>query len=297
MAHALVALGSNLGDRAALLAMATQQLAATSGVRLIAASGLNATSPIGGPTGQGEFLNAAALVETSLSPEQLLAELHSIESRLGRTRAERWDARTIDLDLLLYDDLIIDTPQLKVPHPRMAFRRFVLQPAAEVAGEMVHPQTGWTVSKLLEHLENSVPYVAIAGPSSARRQLARYLATTHAARLISDINDVGVTSPSPAQAAAIQFDRQARLLSGDTWPDRKQLTVSDFCLRQSEHELLAAGGHASATLLAEAMRPKLLIMLEPPWATALPGQPALVIESADSAVQQAESTAAIQAMK
>lgn len=305
MAHALVALGSNLGDRAALLAAATEQLAATNGVRLIATSTPHSTSPIGGPTGQGEFLNAAALLETSLSPEQLLAELQRIEAQLGRTRGERWAARAIDLDLLLYDQLIIDTPQLKVPHPRMAFRRFVLQPAAEVAGNMYHPQIGWTVSELLGHLENAVSYVAIAGPTSARQQLARYLATTFPARLVSDVDDVAVTSPSPAQAAAIQFDRQARLLASVVWPHRKQLTVSDFWLRQTERELDAAGGRAPFGQMAAAIWPKLVVMLEQPWQVmleqpwryAMMSQPMLVIESADVAVQQAESTAAIQAMQ
>ena len=96
--------------------------------------------PIGGPAGQEPFLNAAALLETSLPPAELLARLQRIELHLGRTRETRWAARTLDLDLLLYDNLVLNTPYLTLPHPRMAFRRFVLEPAAEVAPEMAHPR-------------------------------------------------------------------------------------------------------------------------------------------------------------
>ena len=92
---------------------------------------------VGGPAGQRAFLNAAARLETSLPPAELLARLQRIEWHLGRTGAKtRWAARTLDLDLLLYDDLVLSTPYLTLPHPRMAFRRFVLEAAAEVAPEM-----------------------------------------------------------------------------------------------------------------------------------------------------------------
>ena len=116
-------------------------------------------------------------LETPLPPHELLGCLQQIEGELGRRRAERWGPRPIDLDLLLYDELILTTPELVLPHPRMAWRRFVLEPAAEVAGSMIHPTIGWTVARLLAHLNESMPYVAITGPIAAgKTRLAERLA-------------------------------------------------------------------------------------------------------------------------
>src|SRR5262245_61591647 len=142
MPAALIGLGSNLADRRHMLDRAIRQLQATPGIEKVTASSWISSRPIGGPSGQGEFLNGAALVETSLAPAALWSRLQKIETALGRTRAERWSPRTIDLDLLLYDDLVLgpqppaNTVELCIPHPRMAFRRFVLEPAAQVAPDM-----------------------------------------------------------------------------------------------------------------------------------------------------------------
>ena len=125
------------------------------------------TLPVGGFASQSEFLNGAALVETSHSATGVLALLQQIESRHGRARGERWGSRTLDLDLLLFGDAIIDTPALTVPHPRMSFRRFVLEPAAEIAGEMVHPAIGWTIERLVEHLDAGSDCVAIISPDDS----------------------------------------------------------------------------------------------------------------------------------
>lgn len=161
MAHALVALGANLGDRARQLGGALDELARLPQSRLLRRSGWFETPPIGGPTGQGTFLNGAALLETALVPTALLAELQQIEDALGRVRVERWGARVIDLDLLLYDQRTVDAGELIVPHPRMAFRRFVLDPAAAVAPEMIHPPSGWTVAALLDQLQHGANVVAV----------------------------------------------------------------------------------------------------------------------------------------
>ncbi len=125
MTRALLSLGSNIGDRRATLNRAIELLNDASHLRVVEHSAFYATNPIGGPAGQGEFLNGAAIVETKLKSPELLVELQRIEQALGRQRQrhERWDARTIDLDLLLYGNQRLRTPELTVPHPRMSFGR------------------------------------------------------------------------------------------------------------------------------------------------------------------------------
>lgn len=167
MAHCLIALGSNMGDRAAQLRQANAELARLPATRLISRSQWHETPPIGGPTGQGPFLNAAALVSTSLTPVGLLAELRRIETGLGRVRNERWAARSLDLDVLLYDGVVLKSPELEVPHSRMAFRRFVLEPASEIAAWMIHPESGWTVGALLQHLNRGAQRIAVAAEDDA----------------------------------------------------------------------------------------------------------------------------------
>ena len=177
MSLCLIALGSNAGDRPRMLAEAITQLARHPEVKVAASSLWLETAPVGGPSGQASFLNGAAVLETSLAPEALLTVLQQIETGLGRRRETRWGPRTIDLDLLLYERLVQATPSLVLPHPRMAWRRFVLEPAAQIAAAMVHPTTGWTVGQLLEHLDTSPFYVAIAGSiGSGKTELARQVA-------------------------------------------------------------------------------------------------------------------------
>jgi len=163
MTTALVSLGSNLDDRAAALRQSLELLARHEAVRVTATSSFHETSPAGGPAPQEKFLNAAALLETTLPPRELLSILQRVENDLGRVRDQRWGPRTIDLDLLLYDQIELDLPELTLPHPRMSFRRFVLEPAAEIAADMIHPVCGNTIGGLLRHLEQTPRYVAIAG--------------------------------------------------------------------------------------------------------------------------------------
>lgn len=140
---AYVGLGSNLGDRKLHLDEAVRRL----GARRV--SSYRETDPVG-RTDQPKFLNAVAEVDTTLGPEALLDRLLEIERDLGRVRGERWGPRTIDLDLLLYGDRVIRTPRLTVPHPRMTERRFVLEPIAELAPDLIVPGTGRTVAALLQ---------------------------------------------------------------------------------------------------------------------------------------------------
>lgn len=150
MAICLLGLGSNLGDRAGNLGEALRLLGRH--VTVLRVSSLHETLPVGGPPGQGTFLNAAGVVATDRSPPELLAVLRDIELQLGRERVECWGPRTIDLDLLLYDQQVIHSPDLTVPHPRMHERRFVLAPAAEIAGDLRHPVQGATIDELLAGL-------------------------------------------------------------------------------------------------------------------------------------------------
>ncbi len=146
---ACVGLGSNLGDRAATIRRAIEELSGLPRSRLVASSSLHETASVGGVP-QGPYLNAAALIETSLSPRELLGQLLRIERAAGRDRAkeQRWGPRTLDLDLILFAARIISEPDLKVPHPLMHERMFVLEPLAEIAPRAVHPVLNRTVIEL-----------------------------------------------------------------------------------------------------------------------------------------------------
>ena len=150
------ATGANLGDRAGTLAAAAERLGATDGVTVTAVSALMETAPVGGPADQPGYLNGAVAAETTLTPERLLAELQSIEREFGRDREveARWGPRTCDLDILLMDDVVMDTPELTIPHPRLHERAFVLGPLAELAPAARHPVLNRTIAELLAELES-----------------------------------------------------------------------------------------------------------------------------------------------
>jgi 2-amino-4-hydroxy-6-hydroxymethyldihydropteridine diphosphokinase len=142
MTRAYVGLGANLGDRAATMRAALEQLSAEPGIEVVAVSSFRETEPVG-ITDQPRFLNAAAAVETEVAPHELLDRLLGIERRLGRTReGPRFGPRTIDLDLLVYGDRRIDEPGLEVPHPRLHERLFALEPLAELDPQLVVPGHG-----------------------------------------------------------------------------------------------------------------------------------------------------------
>ena len=183
MARCLLGLGSNLGDREATLKAALAAIDALPDVQLRKTSEWLRSQPVGGPAGQGEFLNGAALIDTTIAPLILLKELQQIEDRLGRKPGERWAPRPIDIDILLYDREVMEQEMITLPHPRLTFRRFVLKPAVEVAPKMIHPVIGWPIERLLLHLDGASDLVAIVSPTETRRRaLVEMLMTRFAAK-------------------------------------------------------------------------------------------------------------------
>lgn len=141
MPLAFVALGANLADPAHQIRAALESLSRLPDSRLLRASSLYRTAPVG-VAGQPDFINAVALVETTLAPHELLTALFAIEAEFGRRRDYRNAPRTLDLDLLLYDELVLDGTELQLPHPRMHLRAFVLAPLLEIAPACVIPGRG-----------------------------------------------------------------------------------------------------------------------------------------------------------
>jgi len=148
---AYIGIGSNIGDAAAYCRKAIELLSEAG--RVVRASSFYHTEPVGRHE-QDDFINAVAAVETDRSPDDLLNVCHAIEDRLGRQRDVRWGPRTADLDILLYGDLVIERPELTVPHPQMALRKFVLAPLVEIAPDVIHPRLCRTASQLYRELKD-----------------------------------------------------------------------------------------------------------------------------------------------
>jgi 2-amino-4-hydroxy-6-hydroxymethyldihydropteridine diphosphokinase len=151
MSAAYIGIGSNLGDRHSHIEAARDALGQLPKTLLSGFSPVYETEPIG-PGEQGRYLNAVASVQTVLSPEELLGALMDIEQAAGRERDEQWGPRTLDLDLLLYDDRVMASERLTLPHPRMHERWFVLRPLADLADDLIHPVLNITVERLLMDL-------------------------------------------------------------------------------------------------------------------------------------------------
>ncbi len=151
--QAAIGLGSNLGDSQAILEAALKQLAITPGLLLQAQSPVYRTVAVGPP--QPDYLNVCALFATAMDPQTLLETLLSTENQFGRMRRERWGPRLLDLDLLLFDDLILDRPGLQIPHPRMSERAFVLVPLNDIAPDWIDPVSGKSIAELLQQVDCS----------------------------------------------------------------------------------------------------------------------------------------------
>lgn len=153
MAIAYLGLGSNIGDREANLSSAIQKISEVPGIEITKISSRYKTKPYG-KTDQPDFMNMAVEVDTNLTPLDLLETVLGVEHELGRVRNEVWGPRNIDIDILLYEDLELQLTDLKVPHPEMHLRSFVIDPLNEIAPKREHPTLKLTVEQIKEQLDN-----------------------------------------------------------------------------------------------------------------------------------------------
>lgn len=192
MPQCWIGLGGNQGSVADTFSQSVALLNGTPGLSVIQMSHLYTTSPVGagaGPT----FLNAAAELHTTLAPIEVLAALQSVETQLGRERLVHWGPRTLDLDLLLYDHLSLNAPTLTIPHPHMWYRRFVLDPLAEIAPHATHPRHGLTVYELRQRLlARPLRCMLLNGDADLQVDLQR--------RLVADFPELVWEGNSPADA-------------------------------------------------------------------------------------------------
>jgi 2-amino-4-hydroxy-6-hydroxymethyldihydropteridine diphosphokinase len=280
MTHALIGLGSNLGDRTAQLDEAIQRICGNPQVRCLRRSRYHQTAAVGGPDGQQAFLNAALLVDTTLQPAELLQWTQKVERDMGRERLVRWGPRRIDLDILLWGTEEIRSPPLEVPHPRMTYRPFVLLPAAEIAPGMKHAASGWTIAELVRHLRESPRMLAVFGlPASVAAASARRAAECCGAELVSDPSDPAIMrAPAARRSDWMQSKieslriRCRKLERAATDAHTPVFVISDFwvseslalarcCLKQAELEVFSER-FAAATRSLPVPRLRVLVVAD-----------------------------------
>ena len=203
-----IALGSNLGDRYSTLSAAVRRLRAEPGLRVVATSEFYETAPVNCPPGSGGFLNAVVAVETERDPHELLQLLLRVERQFGRVRSEPNSPRTLDLDLVFYGDIVIATPELTVPHPRMHERAFVLVPLAEIAPDAVHPVLKKAARELAAEIAREEVRVAPRPPSQQTLAGLRALVT-------GSTSGIGASIASEFERHGAAVIRHGRRRKGD----------------------------------------------------------------------------------
>ena len=237
MPKSLIGLGANLNHRVTVLRTVIERLSTLPGVIICELSQVYETQPIGGPSEQNAFLNAAVLIESHYDPVSLLLLLKRLETSCGRTTGARWGPRAVDLDLLLHGDVSTVSSELILPHPRMAFRRFALHPACDVASDMIHPTTGQTLEQLLEHLDKTENYIVFRGGTEQERNVIMEQVRKKIARHGIKLQ----TTTAKGIDALLKRDSKAWLMHSQS---------SDFATRDSN---IASTGNP----------PKLVVLLEP----------------------------------
>lgn len=168
MPSSLISLGANLGNTLETIRAAARLVRESFHGDQLCFSSILKTPPVGGPSGQSDFLNAIVRIDHHLSVWEVWERIKRIENQLGRQRQRRWESRRIDIDLILHGEQRVWTPHLKVPHPRMSMRTFVMRPACEVGSELVDPVTGLTIGELSRRLESlDSPRIAVACSSAS----------------------------------------------------------------------------------------------------------------------------------
>ncbi len=226
-----IALGGNEGSVAETFREALTLLDQTPGLSVVCNSLAYTTAPVGTDSGP-QFLNAAAELETSLDPLELLRRLQSVETQLGRIRTLRWGPRTLDLDLLFYDQQIFTSETLTIPHPHLWYRRFVLDPLVEIAPDLLHPQHQLTISQLRQKLLVRPLSCSLCGGNADERHALQneFIAIdprvtwltnqVEAAWLVFSL-DVNSLSAGPASLA------DARVINLNTFPTPQRETIRD----------------------------------------------------------------------
>jgi 3-oxoacyl-[acyl-carrier protein] reductase len=246
MTIAYIALGSNLGDRDDYMRCALTALRQIEGVEVTRVSPLYETRPVGGPAGQGSYLNAVAEVRTERGAHDLLAVLLNIEQQLGRERREKDGPRTIDLDLLLYGDLVHQDERLTVPHPRLHERPFVLQPLAQLVPGLLHPILKRSIADLLAELQGlrlhgSAPGRELAGRRAMVTGSTRGIGRAIALELAAAGADV-IVHGRLSQAAADETAEQVRVAGVRVEVQLAALSDTEACRRLVEQAWTCWGG-------------------------------------------------------
>ncbi len=228
MPDCFIALGGNQGNVRETFSQALDRLNQHPEIALIKTSQWVETAPVGSQT-DITFLNGAAQLSVTLSPEDLLKELQNVETELGRNREVRWSARTLDLDLILYDQLVSDSPGLVIPHPACWYRRFVLDPLTEIAPDVIHPVKKITIKQLQQRLLQQPFHLSVAGlPALEAETLVQDLKQRFPEVLFSiwESSEKSISSAEPS--ILVWFGSETSLSLFESLPVLPRLDFSDY---------------------------------------------------------------------